>query len=210
MGRATSADSIIALRLAISIHALRGEGDRNACKCSREKGISIHALRGEGDYACPEAKINLYIFQSTPSVGRATLPELVLYSSVPNFNPRPPWGGRPHAQIRIYTSSIFQSTPSVGRATSACSRTAKAMRFQSTPSVGRATIKDAIYSALGGISIHALRGEGDKECGHNGGKASDFNPRPPWGGRRQILHLRDVPCNFNPRPPWGGRRFIFR
>ena len=34
----------------------------------------------------------------------------------------------------------------------------------------------------------------------------DFNPRPPWGGRRQrVRHVNTQDCNFNPRPPWGGR-----
>ena len=55
--------------------------------------------------------------------------------------------------------------------------------FQSTPSVGRATSPLVVCVSLGSISIHALRGEGD-----NGGKTytnamTDFNPRPPWGGR---------------------------
>ena len=38
--------------------------------------------------------------------------------------------------------------------------------FQSTPSVGRATIKAGIMQSANGISIHALRGEGDNphEC----------------------------------------------
>ena len=33
----------------ISIHALRGEGDRDCGNCKFYKTISIHALRGEGD-----------------------------------------------------------------------------------------------------------------------------------------------------------------
>ena len=34
------------------------------------------------------------------------------------------------------------------------------------------------------ISIHALREEGDLTTVHGSSKASDFNPRPPRGGRR--------------------------
>ena len=57
-----------------------------------------------------------------------------------HFNPRPPWGGR-----RLMPKRSAQDIP-----------------FQSTPSVGRATIKKAIVDFLGDISIHALRGEGDR------------------------------------------------
>ncbi len=57
-----------------------------------------------------------------------------------------------------------------------------------------------------GISIHALRGEGDA-----GGETRPhvylyFNPRPPWGGRRpQVFYFVVAQNDFNPRPPWGGR-----
>ena len=104
------------------------------------------------------------------------------------FNPRPPWGGR-HICISIgHGKSAFQSTPSVGRAT----RETEGIKwldnlFQSTPSVGRATAYP--------------------ETRRNGTRR-DFNPRPPWGGRR--LHSHDFKAwqNFNPRPPWGGRQLL--
>ena len=56
----------------ISIHALRGEGDRSGGDLRIRQRISIHALRGEGDMFLP-----------------------VRLLAVLNFNPRPPWGGRP-------------------------------------------------------------------------------------------------------------------
>ena len=34
-----------------------------------------------------------------------------------------------------------------------------------------------------GISIHALRGEGDPSGVRFAVNCKDFNPRPPWGGR---------------------------
>ena len=125
--------------------------------------------------------------------------------------------------------------------------------FQSTPSVGRATIKAGIMQSTNGISIHALRGEGDAETLVSLGlskisihalrgegdttarscstQRSDFNPRPPWGGRlngaaRLVIWLsisihalrgegdladssgKLTYDDFNPRPPWGGRRLI--
>ena len=80
------------------------------------------------------------LFQSTPSVGRATC----------------------EAAFDIVNLFIFQSTPSVGRATeqevfSVSDRT----KFQSTPSVGRATNGAPLFRGKNAISIHALRGEGD-------------------------------------------------
>ena len=125
---------------AISIHALRGEGDRESPPTHRHIKhfnprppwggrlcryhhhcviplISIHALRGEGDESLHIGKITASLFQSTPSVGRATFYRARLHSnrifqSTPSvgratcsrcsseslhtdFNPRPPWGGRP-------------------------------------------------------------------------------------------------------------------
>ena len=101
------------------------------------------------------------IFQSTPSVGRATI----------------------NGGFFSFTANRFQSTPSVGRATSSSLATVILMTFQSTPSVGRAT-KAALLRQPGAlISIHALRGEGDRSKWRRGTLASHFNPRPPWGGR---------------------------
>ena len=59
---------------AISIHALRGEGDDALdLNVRRAADISIHALRGEGDGITVVKGCSLRSFQSTPSVGRATL-----------------------------------------------------------------------------------------------------------------------------------------
>ena len=65
--------------MAISIHALRGEGDlpENASRCLLPS-ISIHALRGEGDA--------ISITAIHPSS---------------DFNPRPPWGGRRGDAFRV-------------------------------------------------------------------------------------------------------------
>ena len=101
----------------------------------------------------------------------------------------------------------FQSTPSVGRATKKSAQRRKRTRFQSTPSVGRATRFGYMCFKYIKISIHALRGEGDEFSPYCFVASSNFNPRPPWGGRHraswfQSRHQR----HFNPRPPWGGRR----
>ena len=146
---------------AISIHALRVEGDLRlgAPRVSHE--ISIHALRVEGDQEIVAQWHTLLEFQSTPSVWRAT-------TSVLN-----PWW-----------SLRFQSTPSVWRATSASTSTRRAAEFQSTPSVWRATPDLNPQRGAHLISIHALRVEGDPPRAPPPSAAPYFNPRPPCGGRR--------------------------
>ena len=147
----------------ISIHALRGEGDWSKPKSNqirsnfnprppwggrlllpalrRENGkISIHALRGEGDHRRENRQRCFELFQSTPSVGRATISGTVGAITKMNFNPRPPWGGRPRQGDSLSGRLAFQSTPSVGRATRRYNLTHLSRgQFQSTPSVGRAT-----------------------------------------------------------------------
>ena len=49
VGRATCTNRATQRRTRISIHALRGEGDKIGREIGKYIGISIHALRGEGD-----------------------------------------------------------------------------------------------------------------------------------------------------------------
>ena len=67
-----------AMSWAISIHALREEGDlavKNSCV---HEAISIHALREEGDTSCTASHKMSRLFLSTPSARRATnLPVMV-------------------------------------------------------------------------------------------------------------------------------------
>ena len=192
--------------------------------------ISIHALRGEGDPYRIEAIRDEVQFQSTPSVGRATSRCAGHRQHILDFNPRPPWGGRPGIPAATAGVLLFQSTPSVGRATISSVGYIIACIFQSTPSVGRATLHGARPTSETGISIHALRGEGDADLRRVASDRRDFNPRPPWGGRHTLAGITfDVliisihalrgegdstsgrsfgrtMSHFNPRPPWGGRR----
>ena len=146
----------------ISIHALRGEGDDRKEKEFLNTIISIHALRGEGDSRpVPDDKHKDNFNPRPPWGGR---PRNAGQDSGQRyyFNPRPPWGGRPAVVCRRCGLSPFQSTPSVGRATSAHKwKSDRERGFQSTPSVGRATGLDCLKWVNNGISIHALRGEGD-------------------------------------------------
>ena len=114
VGRATVDDAGLVLRHTISIHALRGESDSFRIVNIIQITISIHALRGESDRLTIVLISTDSLFQSTLSVGRATmraeskdtldkisihalrgesdLPPPSLWPIPINFNPRSPWG----------------------------------------------------------------------------------------------------------------------
>ena len=103
--------------LAISIHALREEGDQFLFRLHCILQISIHALREEGDggdfVAYTITGISIHALREEGDRGgRGGQPELR------NFYPRPPRGGRPPIFILEGTAmSKFLSTPSARRAT---------------------------------------------------------------------------------------------
>ena len=155
--------------MAISIHALRGEGDQIQPQGKETgQGISIHALRGEGDK-------HVQTVDSTST----------------NFYPRPPWGGRRSLSAAIWGMSKFLSTPSVGRAT-LISRAWKRLvqNFYPRPPWGGRPQYTINSAPSNGISIHALRGEGDWVTVKQKTHFSNFYPRPPWGGRRPMCQWR--------------------
>ena len=208
----------------ISIHALREEGDRpRLAKTARRGVISIHALREEGD--------------------RATE---VTHNTDKNFYPRPPRGGRRQGLQLVKKAGGFLSTPSARRATLGLPRspttptkflstpsarratqlkkrqTIREKKFLSTPSARRATCLIWRYHDAQGISIHALREEGDeqrirdyqaelisihalREEGDTpknigSGRPSDFYPRPPRGGRLSCLIQPSLTLRFLSTP----------
>ena len=105
------------------------------CCCST---ISIHALREEGDQVPAPVLYSSCIFLSTPSARRATKP-----------------GTSWSRSIR------FLSTPSARRATGGQIDLILGFQFLSTPSARRATRHSGQRRGQHGISIHALREEGD-------------------------------------------------
>ena len=126
------------------------------------QGISIHALREEGDLA-GGSRVGCHIkFLSTPSARRATSVTAWLLLLAINFYPRPPRGGRRIRPDAAAAGGAFLSTPSARRATSNdCSSASRQGSFLSTPSARRATCAKAHGADGEGISIHALREEGD-------------------------------------------------
>ena len=113
----------------------------------------------------PHSSTNL-IFQSTPSVGRATeLLNVSLDEIDISIHALRGEGDEPNPLLPRAVS-LFQSTPSVGRATTIMESASGILSiFQSTPSVGRATRKTTMRALTVGY----------------------FNPRPPWGGRHEAV-----------------------
>ncbi len=102
--------------------------------------ISIHALREEGDVCTALCGLAISRFLSTPSARRATKEVMGLVKEILDFYPRPPRGGRRFRDLRDYAvrnisihalreegdtggkampygRPIFLSTPSARRAT---------------------------------------------------------------------------------------------
>ena len=101
----------------ISIHALREEGDRHLCRCGAGPGkISIHALREEGDRQIQEYKTTLNNFYPRPPRGGRP-PGSIARGRPCDFYPRPPRGGRLQRVIDCVQLFQFLSTPSARRAT---------------------------------------------------------------------------------------------
>ena len=205
--RATKAAGQIAkLMQFLSTPSARRATLRHETLKPHRKAISIHALREEGDSSAASPRASpAYFYPRPPRGGRL----FVLQKSqifFDYFYPRPPRGGRreksrtkfilekflstPSARRATFldTPSIprdprFLSTPSARRATEVLVQKLAAYEFLSTPSARRATIIGQELFFWCFISIHALREEGDprKKSVHD--KITDFYPRPPRGGR---------------------------
>ena len=146
--------------------------------------ISIHALREEGDPGLFCFKGVNILFLSTPSARRATRIVQQSTRNGKNFYPRPPRGGRQMIFFPVVWSfrNFYPRPPRGGRPAVAVSVTSIFL-FLSTPSARRATIIFSRVFGNGGISIHALREEGDCGTPDIGSHGPYFYPRPPRGGR---------------------------
>ena len=149
---------------AISIHALREEGDRHTP--NSEHGLDDFYPRPPrgGRRASPVAFLSLLTFLSTPSARRATS---IRQAFGMNFE--------------------FLSTPSARRATFAHSTVPNDAIFLSTPSARRATsISMSFAKAFLHFYPRPPRG-GRQNCAPPPCLPSRyFYPRPPRGGRRQV------------------------
>ena len=130
----------------------------------------------------------LDLFLSTPSARRATCSTGGRNTPSKHFYPRPPRGGRQFYDEEECLEHEFLSTPSARRATRSLALAFRSprnfyprpprggrlaagacldsdLRFLSTPSARRATHIGFIAGIYDGISIHALREEGDPVLG---------------------------------------------
>ena len=217
-------------RQGISIHALREEGDLLLLCSVYFFKISIHALREEGDLREPPPQTAPSQFLSTPSARRATAvhgPEdLVDTISIHALREE----GDLVAFCTVVVVRGFLSTPSARRATRAFHSTVPGLRYfyPRPPRGGRQSCPHSRLQRLG-ISIHALREEGDLHPGdvdwppvisiHALREEGDISSSAVFSAMGVFLSTpsarRATPewrgmlrsgCNFYPRPPRGGRR----
>ena len=81
------------------------------------QAISIHALREEGDFALSVRCFQPSDFYPRPPRGGRPSPPASVYSPSANFYPRPPRGGRRSNEREPDPCKRFLSTPSARRAT---------------------------------------------------------------------------------------------
>ncbi len=216
----------------ISIHALREEGDKVTRWKGGRKVISIHALREEGDGLCGYLTADEMRFLSTPSARRATwmpLPKLPwedisihalreegdllpfgLNSTMPDFYPRPPRGGRHTITLEANRSRYFYPRPPRGGRPWFTENRYIHGVFLSTPSARRATTNSAFPLLTATISIHALREEGDKSGRSWARHPQNFYPRPPRGGRLQDhgVHVKKTAISIHALREEGDLRHV--
>ena len=165
--------------------------------------ISIHALRGEGDnHRYPNFHKAQNFNPRPPWGGRPRI-----FLSTPSycyFNPRPPWGGRPYLLKFSLNLFEFQSTPSVGRATHLNNNLIdNRHNFNPRPPWGGRHKAEERAKRKNKISIHALRGEGDVIVSVLYKVLGNFNPRPPWGGRPLVISSAVLVSTFQSTPSVG-------
>ena len=163
----------------------RGGRLGRAERTNHARAISIHALREEGDQLFGVGCGLLWNFYPRPPRGgrrpsRSFLPgcryfyprpprggrpnKIIYFSLTDNFYPRPPRGGRHLSDTRLSIRSNFYPRPPRGGRRYWCKYKRVPYLFLSTPSARRATRQLAGNNQAGLISIHALREEGDPFC----------------------------------------------
>ena len=184
--RATAAHPPLLRIHAISIHALREEGDPTVGYMAYFEYIFLSTPSARRATAGAMQMTAVNEFLSTPSARRATAPPSFFGHSGGYFYPRPPRGGRLQCSQSKRLGTKFLSTPSARRATPRPDASIRRQKnfyprpprggrqlktksqkrkiaFLSTPSARRATFSRMVCRLLRSISIHALREEGDSK-----------------------------------------------
>ena len=127
-------------------------------------------------------------FLSTPSARRATIGKYVWTDGTQISIHALREEGDSNSEVGMGSVSVFLSTPSARRATDSqqdgCRRV---WNFYPRPPRGGRPIRSKMAAGEFGISIHALREEGDQGGASTPGGAQDFYPRPPRGGRLTLV-----------------------
>ena len=147
-------------------------------------GISIHALREEGDNNRRMTSWGGILFLSTPSARRATCPAALPQHHLPISIHALREEGDSSASSSSTSVLIFLSTPSARRATChlPAYRRDTPNFYPRPPRGGRPSFAE-FQRLPSGISIHALREEGDTNNLRLNFEIRYFYPRPPRGGR---------------------------
>ena len=148
------------------------------------RAISIHALRAEGDRRPATALTGpLYFYPRPPCGGRHD--RRWHAASRANFYPRPPCGGRHFVAHIDPQASKFLSTPSVRRATSwLTAQPENAANFYPRPPCGGRPRKSRRPTPGRYFYPRPPCGGRPFEPKEAPKKTGDFYPRPPCGGRR--------------------------
>ena len=169
--------------------------------CSRplryaSTAISIHALRVEGDQL-RRCRLRLKIVDFYPRPPGGGRPEGVLpFTAVVNFYPRPPGGGR-HRDQRFPSSPFyFYPRPPGGGRPRSRGDMSGGNPFLSTPSGWRATRNKYVTCTTEEYFYPRPPGGGRPKSQRRNGGRQNFYPRPPGGGR----HPKS-PAKFRLCPP---------
>ena len=174
------------LSTAISIHALRVEGDSASGAVCLFSGISIHALRVEGDRCLVGWRLLRSISIHALRVEGDSMPFSLKLASF-NFYPRPPGGGRPNLLRSLTRCLRFLSTPSGWRATNTAFDIILSYLFLSTPSGWRATTWNNTSMTLHGFLSTPSGWRATPALPFHVSKDGNFYPRPPGGGRPTVV-----------------------
>ena len=144
--------------------------------------MEIHAPRVGGDHLKGCRLFRRKVFQSTPPVWGATYDNGIYRDATAISIHAPRVGGDHHRRgLRMIE-----------------------LKFQSTPPVWGATCCVCLLRGGKAISIHAPRVGGDGGGRPTPGGRSNFNPRPPCGGRHRPEWKPVVLSRFQSTPPvWG-------
>ena len=175
----------------ISIHALREEGDDRAQLPLYHPQISIHALREEGDiraaWAFSGGKISIHALREEGDSGLFMEAVRIIKISIHALREE----GDGFSQASTCRSKSFLSTPSARRATQVRRDQWRVqVYFYPRPPRGGRLFEVILMEAGHGISIHALREEGDPPGAPAAAWRAYFYPRPPRGGRRGRVRHR--------------------